>query len=420
MIALTNSSPGGTLGGTLTQWPSVAHHAENMKKDNWEEGHTRAADQRLRSSDSLSSVFMLERVKHMTWAWFTFVMSTGGIALVLHSTPNQFDGLRVIGKIFFIFTIIIFIGIVTGLIVRFSTTDRALRNSLLHPTESLFFPCSLLSVATILTNTAAYGLPETGSWLATALRVCFWLYTALSTLSAIVQFFVLFKGAHLPIHSMTPGWILPIFPAMLTGTLASAIMPSQSPEHRIPMLVAGVTYQGLGWTVATLVYPLYLGRLMQDGLPAPAMRPGMFIAVGPAGFTSVALIGMAQSIPEGYGYFKTYPMAPQVLQILALWVSIWIWCIAFWFFSFSLLAVLSSALQWRLRYSMTWWAFVFPNVGFTLATARIGEQLESPGIRWVSTVMTIFLVGLWFMVLYAQVSAVIRRKILWPGRDEDR
>jgi tellurite resistance protein TehA-like permease len=146
----------------------------------------------------------------------------------------------------------------------------------------------------------------------------------------------------------------------------------------------------------------------------------MFIAVGPAGFTSVALIGMSQSIPEGYGYFKTYPMAPQVLQILALWVSIWIWCIAFWFFSFSLLAVLSSALQWRLRYSMTWWAFVFPNVGFTLATARIGEQLESPGIRWVSTVMTIFLVGLWFMVLYAQVSAVIRRKILWPGRDEDR
>ncbi|KAJ3527108.1 hypothetical protein NM208_g10869 [Fusarium decemcellulare] len=290
----------------------------------------------------------------------------------------------------------------------------------MHPTESLFFPCSLLSIATILVNAAAYGLPATGSWLSTALRVCFWIYTAISTLAAIVQFFVLFNGAHLPIHSMTPAWILPVFPAMLTGTLASSIMPSQSPEHRMPILVAGVTYQGLGWIVASLVYPLYLGRLMQDGLPAPAMRPGMFIAVGPAGYTSVALIGMASSIPEGYGYFATYPMAPQVLQIMALWVSIFIWCIAFWFFAFSLLAVLASAIKWKLRYSMTWWAFVFPNVGFTLATARIGEQLESPAIKWVSSAMTICLVIIWFIVLYVQMSAVIRKKILWPGRDEDR
>ncbi|KAF4470152.1 C4-dicarboxylate transport mae1 [Fusarium albosuccineum] len=390
-------------GGHLSFWPSIAH-AENMKKDNWEEGHTRAADQRLRSSDSLSQVLIRERIKHLTWAWFTFVMSTGGIALLLHNTPYQFSGLQVIGKIFFILTLIIF----------------SILNSLMHPTESLFFPCSLLSIATILVNTAAYGLPATGSWLATALRVCFWIYTAISTLSAIVQFFVLFNGAHLPIHSMTPAWILPVFPAMLTGTLASSIMPSQSPEHRMPILVAGVTYQGLGWIVASLVYPLYLGRLMQDGLPAPAMRPGMFIAVGPAGYTSVALIGMASSIPEGHGYFATYPMAPQVLQIMALWVSIFIWCIAFWFFAFSLLAVLASAIKWKLRYSMTWWAFVFPNVGFTLATARIGEQLESPAIKWVSSAMAICLVIIWFIVLYAQMSAVIRKKILWPGRDEDR
>ncbi|KAM5352592.1 hypothetical protein ACJ41O_005314 [Fusarium nematophilum] len=413
-------APGHNGHGHLGFWPSSAHHAENMKKDNWEEGHTRAADQRLRSSDSLSQVFIRERIKHLTWAWFTFVMSTGGIALLLHNTPHQFDGLRVIGKVFFILTLAIFVLLVVGLVVRFSTTAAALKNSLMHPTESLFFPAFLLSMATILTNTAAYGLPSAGSWLAAALRVCFWLYAGLSTLSAVVQFYVLFNGAHLPIHSMTPAWILPIFPAMLTGTLASAIMPSQSPEHRMPILVAGVTYQGLGWIVASLVYPLYLGRLMQDGLPAPAMRPGMFIAVGPAGFTSVAIIGMARNVPVGYGYFARYPMAPQVLQIMALWVAIWIWCIAFWFFAFSLLAVMASAVKWRLRYSMAWWAFVFPNVGFTLATADIGEELDSAGIQWVSSAMTICLVCLWFVILYAQVSAVIRKKILWPGRDEDR
>jgi C4-dicarboxylate transporter/malic acid transport protein len=249
--------------------------------------------------------------------------------------------------------------------------------------------------------------------------VCFWIYAAVSIIAAIAQYFVLFTGAHLPIHSMTPAWILPVFPAMLTGTLASSLMSSQSPEHRMSMLVAGVTFQGLGWTVAFLLYPLYLGRLMQDGLPAPAMRPGMFIAVGPAGYTSVAIIGMAGSLPEGYGYFATYPMAQEVLQVLALWIGVWIWCVGFWFFGFGLLAVLSSAFRWKLQFSMSWWAFVFPNIGFTLATANIGKELQSEGIMWVASVLTIILVIMWFVVLYAMVSAVVRKKLLWPSRDGD-
>ena len=395
-------------------------HAETMKKDNWEEGHTRAAEQRLQSPEHRAQVTIWERIKHLTWAWFTLVMATGGLGLLLHATPHRFSGLNVIGKMFFILTIVFFLLLVTGIIIRFIRTPTALRTSLMHPTESLFFPCSLLSVATILLNTSAYGVSESGPWLPDALRVCFWIYAAFSILSAIVQFFVLFCGAHLPIHSMTPGWILPIFPLMLIGTLASSISPHQSPEHRLPILVAGVTCQGLGWIVASLVYPLYLGRLMQDGLPAPAMRPGMFIAVGPAGYTTVAIIGMAHAIPEDYGYFAAHPMASEVLKIMALWIGIWIWAVGFWFFAFSLLAVLVPAMKWRLRFSMTWWSFVFPNVGFTIGTAMIGQELESEGIQWVASALTICLVVVWFVVIYAQISAVVRRKILWPGRDEDK
>ncbi|KAM0085093.1 hypothetical protein ACKRZS_002535 [Fusarium odoratissimum] len=395
----------------------LKRRVQDMDNDNWKEGHTRVAGQK--HFRSTANVRIVERLKHITWAWFTFVMSTGGIALLLHSTPHQFRGLQVIGKIYFILTLVLFVTIVSGLVFRFMKTANALRNSLMHPTESLFFPCSLLSAATIIANATVYGIPATGPWLATALRVCFWLYAGLSILSAIVQFYVLFTGAHLPIHSMTPAWILPVFPAMLTGTLASTLMSSQSPEHRMSMLVAGLTFQGLGWTVSLFMYPLYLGRLMQDGLPAPAMRPGMFIAVGPAGYTAVAIIGMSRSLPEGYGYFATYPMASEILRVLALWTGVWIWCVGFWFLGFSLFAVLTSALRWKLKFSMSWWAFVFPNIGFTLATAYIGEELQSEGIKWVSSAMTILLVIMWFVVLYGMISAVIRRKLLWPGRDGD-
>ncbi|CAM1509744.1 Fc.00g000790.m01.CDS01 [Cosmosporella sp. VM-42] len=393
---------------------------DDMKRDNWEEGHIRAADQRLRSSLHSARITFGERLKHLTWAWFTLIMSTGGLALVLNATPHRFPGIDGIGKAAYVLTLVLFFFLVIGMTVRFVRTPPALRASLMHPTESLFFPCSLLSIATILANAANYGIPSSGKWLPDALRVCFWIYTAISTLSAVIQFFVLFNGARLPIHSMTPAWILPIFPAMLVGTLAAAIAPSQSPENCLPILVAGVTYQGLGWIVASLVYPLYLGRLMQDGLPAPAMRPGMFIAVGPAGYTTVAIIGMSRAIPDGYGYFAAHPMAAEVLRIMALWVGVWIWCVAFWFFAFSLLAVMASATKWHLRFSMAWWAFVFPNVGFTVATAFIGEEFESEGIQWVSSAMAICIAVIWLVVLYAQIVALYHKKILWPGRDEDK
>lgn len=186
------------------------------------------------------------------------------------------------------------------------------------------------------------------------------------------------------------------------------------------MLVAGLTYQGLGFIVALLVFPLYLGRLMQNGLPAPAMRPGMFIAVGPAGYTALALIGMARAVPQGYGYFATYPLAAEVLRVMATWVGVWIWCLGFWFFAISIVAVVRGAVKKRLRFSLGWWAFVFPNVGFTVATGDIGVEFGSETVTWVASAMTIGIVVMWFVVLIAHVRAVVNKKIMWPGRDEDK
>lgn len=69
---------------------------------------------------------------------------------------------------------------------------------------------------------------------------------------------------------------------------------------------------------------------------------------------------------------------------------------------------------------VVWWAFVFPNVSFTIATIRIGEQFESEGILWVGSMMTVLLVGMWIFVFACHVRAVLRKDILMPGKDEDK
>lgn len=250
-------------------------------------------------------------------------MATGGIATILAAQPHTFRGLAVIGKIIFIFNLVLFILFCTAIGTRFVIHRGTFTRAILHPTEALFIPTFFLSIVDILDGSRAFGVSATGSWLSTALRVCFWIYLAGSFLLAIAQYLYLFSAPpnRLTVHSMTPSWLLPIFPAMLCGTLASELVSAQPAASTTTIMVAGITMQGLGWMVSFLMYSVYIQRLMLYGLPAPNLRPGMFIAVGPPNFTSLALIGLSRAIPQDYGYFAANPGSLETLRTMALFTA---------------------------------------------------------------------------------------------------
>ena len=205
---------------------------------------------------------------------------------------------------------------------------------------------------------------------------------------------------------------------MIGGTLAQLIAPSQPPSQRMPIIVAGVACQGLGWMVAFLMYAAYLQRLMAYGLPAPNLRPGMFISVGPPSFTGLALIGLSEALPADYGYFSKRPFAIEILQIMADFTAIFLWMLAFWFFCVTVIAIMAGLR--KMNFHLIWWGLVFPNVGFAIATIKIGQQLQSEAVLWVSSIMTILLVALWMFVLAAHIRAVLSKEIMMPGKDEDK
>jgi C4-dicarboxylate transporter/malic acid transport protein len=367
-----------------------------------------------------------ERISHITWAWFTLTMSTGGIALVLHSTPHQFNGLDVIGRIVYIFDIVLFLGICAGITTRFILHPSALLDSLAHPTESLFFPTFWLSIATIISNMQGYGVPHAGPWLIVALRILFWIYVALTFMVAVGQYHWLFTATRMTYHSMTPSWILPIFPSMLSGTIASVIASDQPPKHALPILVAGLTFQGLGIMVSIFMYANLIGRLMADGLPDSRTRPGMFIAVGPPSFTALAFLGMSKATSSIFPSYTTITsvtnpdIISSVFRIMALATAIFLWSLALWFFAISVISTLQVARDEEMYFHLSWWAMVFPNVGFAIALIDIGEALSSEGILWVGSVMTCLLVAAWLSIMFLHARAVWKRQILWPGRDEDK
>ncbi|KAK7045074.1 malic acid transport protein [Favolaschia claudopus] len=362
----------------------------------------------------------LDRLEHFTWAWFTLPMATGGLALLLspQTQPHTFPGLETIGRAVYIWDLFVFMAVTLCITYRFIRFPGIFTGSLTHPTESLFAATPLLSLASIIAAIARYGIPNTGEWLIVAFRILFWLYFAVSFIAAVGLYFLLFTTPSLKINDMTPAWDLPIFPFMLSGTIASAGAGMQPPAQAVPIIVAGLTAQGLGMMVSILVYANYIHRMIEYGFPRPDGRAGMFIAVGPPSFTSLALIGMANDFPAVYrAFFGDDEVTVQILKVGATMSAVFIWSLSLWFFCISVLACLAAYKEMRFR--LNWYAFVFPNVGFTIATISIGKAFHSSGVEWVGSAMTLVLVATYLTVGFNHARAFIRRDILCDGKDED-
>lgn len=218
--------------------------------------------------------------------WFAATMSTGALAVVLGNTPNTFTGLQTIGKVVYIFDIVLFI-LFNGLIVtRFILIPRKLVASLHHPVEGLFHGTYWVSVALILNGAYVFGNAETGPWFPKALEVCFWIYCAIAFVIGVVQYSMFFRMERLNVTDAVPAWIFPIYPLLVVGTLAGTILPAQPNGPSWNIFIGGVLLQGVAWVVSFLMYAIYMQRLMTGNLPSPATRPGMYVSVGPAGWLS--------------------------------------------------------------------------------------------------------------------------------------
>ncbi|KAK3347409.1 voltage-dependent anion channel-domain-containing protein [Neurospora tetraspora] len=401
-----------------------------------------------------------KRLMHFTFAWYTVTLSTSGVSLVLAITPHRFRGLSTIGLVIFLLDLLFFLVITASITLRFVLYKSTFRRAFTRPNEALFVPTFFLSIAAILCNVAEYArififdgdisyqFPGLGSnstpsaepddshaasaslpTFATFLCIAFWFFSALTFLVSVIQYHLLFTvkaERRLSLTTITPAWVLPIFPVMLIGTLAGSFSKTQPPESAIAMICAGLAAQGLGLLVSFFFFSSYLSRLMAFGLPA--QRPGMFIAVGPPSFTGAAVISMASDIPRVFSQLQESRVAILTgvgdmatlaagVKLGAIWLGVFLWGLGFWFFV-SAVAGCVAGMQDK-RFHLSWWSMVFPNVGFTIVTIKIGTGLGSEGVLWMASGMTVALVLAWAFIGYRCVRAVVKREIVWPGHDED-
>ncbi|OAA76513.1 C4-dicarboxylate transporter/malic acid transport protein [Akanthomyces lecanii RCEF 1005] len=361
---------------------------------------------------------LYHRSLRVTWQWFSVNMSTGAMASLLGQIPFGFHGLRTIGEIFYVVNLVTFCAFLALMGARFARKPRALPTSLHHPSESFFFGGFWVAVALLLNGAQTYGVPRCGPWLVAAVRVLFWLYYACATCVAVAQYHIIFHAETLTLADAMPAWVLPTYPFLVTGVVAANVAKTQTGTSAVQIIVGGLAAQGLGWTIALFIYTVYLTRLISSKMPPPSMRPGLYISVGPAAYTCAGILLLGQQarkhIPDDYLGITAFPVG-ELWYAVSVPVGIFLWLLCMWFSSVATLSIIRDAR--RMHFSLSWWAFVFPNAGMAIATIQVGTVLESKPVQIAACVVSVMLVPLWLMCAVLHIRAVYRRDLLAPGKD---
>ncbi|CCC07466.1 unnamed protein product [Sordaria macrospora k-hell] len=258
----------------------------------------------------------------------------------------------------------------------------------------------LLVVGTILITICQYGIPNTGSWLVKAMEIIFWIYLALSFVISAFLYLLLWSTTVFPIHTMTPVWVFPAYPLLLTAPyganlIAASVKAGHTDEIKpISIALASVAVQGTGFLISFMICAAFLYRLMTQKLPRDYQRPGVFISIGPGAFTAAGLVQLANSAPDFVpaDFLGTQGgVAISILRILAYMAGIWLWGLSCWFFLVSvgsLWKYLRPEGKSKLQFQMTWFSFVFPNTALVTATEQLGKAFESDGLKILGCVLT--------------------------------
>ncbi|GAB0133830.1 hypothetical protein EsDP_00002224 [Epichloe bromicola] len=225
-----------------------------------------------------------------------------------------------------------------------------------------------------------------------------------------------------PIHMMTPTWVFPAYPLLLTCPFAAHLIDSANVAghplsiNKTAIALCATATQGTGCLIAFMISAAFIYRLMTQKLPRDMQRPGVFISIGPFAFTAagIAQLGSRSEsiIPDN---FLDTPVTADVIRVVSVLVGLWLWGLAMWFFLVSVGSLWKYTRSGhKMPFQMTWWSFVFPNTALVVATETMGDVFNNEGIHLFSAVMTIGLVVVWIVVFVTMVRCLRTRKLLWP------
>ncbi|KAH0606445.1 uncharacterized protein H6S33_004106 [Morchella sextelata] len=366
----------------------------------------------------------------MTWAWYTTIMSSGGVALIIFNLPYAVKPLWIVGGIVYMASLIGFLLLLLIHLTRFALNPRVLPASITHQSEGLFVSTFAAAMGILIIDGATYS-EKMHTTHGMALRAFYWIFVGVAVLFGVATPLVQFSRTRVAriddeapaARDYSPMAIQQILPLTLVGYAASTVVshidPISGHHLAMPILYTATAVQGMGALLGLIYLAGFVDSLYRNALPSIANRPSMFVSVGPPAFTALSFALMAE---QSLKHFPANPSTPgetfEVVGGVALYyigmvMALMFWGLAAWFFCVSVLGNIVALGEMDIGVQqLQMFALIFPNVGFALASTHLARLLGYPKILAVGAeVLDLVVIVSWAIVAIAMVFGVVSGRI---------
>ncbi|KAL7309076.1 Plasma membrane sulfite pump involved in sulfite metabolism [Mucor circinelloides] len=360
--------------------------------------------------EKLERKSLKEVVRHFTPSWFSVIMGTGILSILLHVFPFQFRGLQTIALVVYIMNVVLFCIFLIVSIARYTIWPSIIRLVLEHSNQSLFIGTMPMGLTTI-TNFTTLVIVDKFAW-GLDLAFVLWIIEYVLTIATVlvVPYFVIVHHNH-ALESMNGTWLLPIVPCVVASASGGLLAQYLDQGRAVVVLIISIVTMGMGLLLALSVIVIYFYRLVVHKLPPREVIISSFLPLGPLGQGAYGVIqlGIASKTVLGDRYIAGLG---DIAHSVGFLMALFLWGYGIWFLVVATFSVGITTKQ-GIPFNMGWWALTFPLGVFTTATLSIGNILDSMFFLVLGAIFTCVLVLIWLAVMAKTLKGIFTGEMFY-------
>lgn len=356
-------------------------------------------------------------------------MNSGQLAILMHQCPYQFNGIRIIADVFFVFDLVLLVVFTCIFVLRFIMFKKEAYSEIVgNQSDLMLCACwpiawlNLIALVSIAVSTASWG----GHAFTIVAYVGWWIMVAWSLLLLLWVLITLVRRHEASDRQIPTLIIIPavsVSTIALVGGIVTGLSSHASARISVPVIIVSFMTAGVGVMMGLILSTLLLHGLLATGWPAPPQTASMFVLIGPMGQSAAALLVLGEAASTdgkfaGYdkGTFLTAEAAP-ALNVACNLVALMLTGLGtFWMF-LSVYVMAQRAWERQLSWTPTWNAIIFPAGTLVTAFSFFSVSMNSPVFGALTAAVIVILVILFLVNMVFTVHKVIKGELLIVRED---
>ena len=344
-------------------------------------------------------------IRQFTPNWFTMIMGTGIVALIL---PEFIFGKSILWQVAIVlwpFNTLLFITFSLLYILRWLIYPQEAKQIFSHSSMALFLGTIPMGLATILNGFLKYGVVLYGDAAIQIAHILWFIDAILAVgIGILVPFFMFHKQEH-QLNTMTAIWLLPIVACEVTATSGGLLLAHLDVgQHAIAILFASYMLWGMSVLPAFGILTILMLRLALHKLPGKELAISSWLALGPIGTGALALLVLGAQAPHVLAFIQLERLG-DFFKNTGVIASFILLGFGVWWLAIAVLTTLKYLAQ-DLPFNLGWWGLTFPLGVFTSAILSLAHQLNVNFILNIGLSFAVILMILWIIVIVKTVKGM--------------